>query len=196
MPSVDDDDTRQRFERFALPHLDAAYNLARWLTRNDHDAQDVVQEACLRAMHYFASFRGEQARPWLLTVVRHSCYAWLRENRPAELVHVGDGDAMPEPAAPSSDEPLETALRNADRVRLNQAIAALPIDFREVLVLRELEDLSYRDIARIADIPIGTVMSRLSRARALLRDALQPAARPRTAVLRPVPRAARGGDGA
>src|SRR4249919_3277316 len=124
MPPVDDDDTRRRFERFALPHLDAAYNLARWLTRNDHDAQDVVQEACLRAMHYFASFRGEQARPWLLTVVRHSCYAWLRENRPAELVSLGDGDgdAMPEPAAPLSDEPLEIALRNADRLRLNQAI--------------------------------------------------------------------------
>nr|WP_168559949.1 sigma-70 family RNA polymerase sigma factor [Rhizobacter sp. SG703] len=196
MPVVDDDTDRRRFERFALPHLDAAYNLARWLTRNDQDAQDVVQEACLRAMHYFASFRGEQARPWLLTIVRHSCYAWLRENRPAELVHFGDGDdgGVPEAAAPSAEGPHETALRNADRARLNQAIAALPIDFREVLVLRELEDLPYKDIARIADIPIGTVMSRLSRARALLREALQPAAPARAAVLRAVPRSTGTGE--
>lgn len=184
---MNDDETRRRFEHVALPHLDAAYNLARWLTRNDQDAQDVVQEACLRAMRYFASFRGDQARPWLLTIVRHTCYAWLRENRPAELVHF---DEPPEAAAPSADEPHEHAVRRADRAQLNQAIAALPIDFREVLVLRELEDLPYRDIARIADIPLGTVMSRLSRARALLREALQPeAARPRATVLRAVRRA-------
>ena len=185
---MDDDETRRRFEHVALPHLDAAYNLARWLTRNDQDAQDVVQEACLRAMRYFASFRGDQARPWLLTIVRHTCYAWLRENRPAELVHFDDEAGPPEAAAPPGDEPHEHAVRRADRAQLNQAIAALPIDFREVLVLRELEDLPYRDIARIADIPLGTVMSRLSRARALLRVALQPEARPRTAVLRAVRR--------
>src|SRR3989442_1218301 len=90
--SVSDEDHRRRFESLALPHLDAAYNLARWLTRNDHDAQDVVQEACLRAMRYFGSFRGEQARPWLLQIVRHTCYAWLRENRPVEVEALGAQD--------------------------------------------------------------------------------------------------------
>ena len=193
---------RTRFEHLALPHLDAAYNLARWLTRNDHDAQDVVQEACLRAMRYFETFRGEHARPWLLQIVRHTAYSWLQRNRPAEVVSMqghadNDGDVdgarWPEAAAPAADEPPAVAVRNADRVLINRAIAALPIAFREVLVLRELEDLSYKDIARIADIPVGTVMSRLSRARALLQQALQPGARPeagqeRRPVLRDVSR--------
>ena len=188
----EDDQRRARFERLTLQHLDAAYNLARWLTRDDHDAQDVVQEACLRAMRYFDAFRGEQARPWLLTIVRHTCYAWLKENRATELQGHDDDDdpAVLEGVAPASDEPHEAALRNADRARINQAIAALPIAFREVLVLRELEDLSYRDIARIADLPVGTVMSRLSRARALLRSALQTEGRP---ALRPVPKAQQRG---
>jgi RNA polymerase sigma-70 factor, ECF subfamily len=183
--SVNDDETRQRFEGLALQHLDAAYNLARWLTRNEHDAQDVVQEAWLRAMRYFSGFRGEQFRPWWLTIVRHTCYGWLKTNRPFDLVAPGDEDgSATESAAPASDEPHEIAVRNADRAQINNAIAALPIDYREVLVLRELEDLSYKDIARIADVPIGTVMSRLSRARSLLRQALQPGARP---ALRAVP---------
>lgn len=186
-----DEETRQRFERLALPHLDAAYNLARWLTRNDHDAQDVVQEACLRAMRYFETFRGEQARPWLLQIVRHTCYSWLRQNRPADVLAFDAADeAWPEAAAPAADEPMAVAVRNADRALINRAIAALPIAFREVLVLRELEDLSYKEIARIADIPVGTVMSRLSRARALMQQALQPGARP---VLRDVSRAVKGG---
>src|SRR5882672_11155098 len=174
----------------ALQHLDAAYNLARWLTRNEHDAQDVVQEAWLRAAHYFGGFRGEQFRPWWLTIVRHTCYGWLKDNRPAELVApAGDDAEATEGVAPSSDEPHEAAVRNADRAQINHAIAALPIDYREVLVLRELEDLPYKDIARIADIPIGTVMSRLSRARGLLREALRPDARP---ALRAVPMSQRG----
>ena len=181
-----------RFELLLLPHLDAAYNLARWLMRNDHDAQDVVQEACLRAMRHFGSFRGEQARPWLLQIVRHTGYSWLRQNRPSEVVALdADEDTWPEAVAPAADEPMAVAVRNADRVLVNRAIAALPIAFREVLVLRELEDLSYKEIARIVDVPIGTVMSRLSRARALMQQALLPGARP---MLREVPvRATRGG---
>jgi RNA polymerase sigma-70 factor (ECF subfamily) len=176
---VSDDDTLQRFERLVLPHLDAAYNLARWLTRNDHDAEDVVQESCLRALRYFGGFRGEQARPWLLQTVRHTCYSWLSANRPAEIVSTDDDEHGPrESAAPDEEQPEAVLLQRADRVRVNEALAALPITLREVLVLREMEDLSYKDIARIAGIPIGTVMSRLSRSRAALRDALAAPARP------------------
>lgn len=193
-----DHDARRRFELLALPHLDAAYNLARWLTGNPQDAQDVVQDACLRALRYFGGFRGEQVRPWLLQIVRHTCYTWLKENRPAEMVTVDDsGDPSFDGAAsfaasvaPAADEPLAVLMRNADRQLINQAISALPVAYREVLVLRELEDLPYRDIARIANLPIGTVMSRLARARRLLQQALLPGVRP---VLRTVPRAARGG---
>jgi RNA polymerase sigma-70 factor, ECF subfamily len=192
MPAVTDDESRQRFALLALPHLDAAYNLARWLTRDDQDAQDVVQEAFLRALRHFAGFRGDQARPWLLQIVRHTCYSWLRENRPADVVSFDDGEDpwQDSVAAPQADEPQSLAQRNADRAQINQAIASLPIVFREVLVLRELEDLPYRDIARIADIPIGTVMSRLARARGLMKQALRPGPRP---ALRSVPQPARGG---
>ena len=184
-------DERRRFEALALPHLDAAYNLARWLTRNDQDAQDVVQESTLRALRYFGSLRGDQARPWLLQIVRHTCYGWLAKNRPAEVVSLDDSeDAGRDITAPAALEPQTIAVRNDERARINRALASLPIAFREVLVLRELEDLAYKDIARIVDVPIGTIMSRLARARALMRDALAPeslapeAARP---VLRAVP---------
>ncbi len=173
------------------PHLDAAYNLARWLTRNDHDAQDVVQEAMLRAMRYVDSFRGEQARAWLLQIVRHTTWSWLRQNRPAELVSLDADDAAHEPAAPADQEPLALALRHADRAQINRAIAALPVVYREALVLRELEELSYKEIARILDVPVGTVMSRLSRARTLMQQALRPGARP---PLREVPRTMQGGQ--
>jgi RNA polymerase sigma-70 factor, ECF subfamily len=185
-----DDESWQRFERLALPHLDAAYNLARWLTHNDHDAQDVVQEATMRAMRYIGGLRGDSARAWLLQIVRHTCYSWLAENRPAERTHFDDDDAWQDIPGPAAEEPQAVALRHADRAQINQAIAALPIPYREVLILRELEDFSYSDIARIADIPVGTVMSRLSRARGLLRQSLSPDTRP---VLRPVPRATRDG---
>jgi RNA polymerase sigma-70 factor (ECF subfamily) len=169
-----DEENRKRFESLAMPHLDAAYNLARWLTRNDDDAQDVVQESFMRAMRYMGGFRGDSARAWLLQIVRHTCYSWLKENRPVQKVALDDiDDAWQEIAAPATDEPH------------SEAIAALPVPFREVLVLRELEDLSYTDIARIADIPLGTVMSRLARARGLMREALMPTARP---TLRTVPR--------
>jgi RNA polymerase sigma-70 factor (ECF subfamily) len=185
---MDDDETWRRFEQLALPHLDAAYNLARWLTRNDEDAADVVQDALLRAMRYINGLRGDAARPWLLQIVRHTCYSWLKQNRPAEQLLFDD--AWQGIAAPASDEPPMVAMRKADRAQINAAIAALPVPYREVLVLRELEDLSYQDIARIAEIPVGTVMSRLSRARGLMRAALAPNPRPQ---LRTVPRALRNG---
>ena len=186
-----DDETRRRFESLAMPHLNAAYNLARWLTHNDHDAQDVVQEALERAMRYMGTFRGDNARAWLLQTVRNPCFTWMKENRPAQRMFLDEADdAAHELAAPATEEPPALAMRKADRQQINQAIADLPVVYREVLVLRELEDLSYNDIARIADIPVGTVMSRLARARGLMRDALAPAARP---VLRPVPRTTQGG---
>ena len=160
---------RARFEQQVLPHVDAAYNLARWLTRNDHDADDVLQDALLRAYRFFGGLRGD-ARPWLLAIVRNACWSWLQANRPAELAAVDD--------AAEADTPGPEALlaRELDRRAVNQAIAALPLPYREALVLRELEDLSYKEIARIADVPIGTVMSRLARARRLLAETLRPAA--------------------
>jgi RNA polymerase sigma-70 factor, ECF subfamily len=181
----------RRFEQLALPHLDAAYNLARWLTGNDDDAQDVVQEAVLRALRYFAGFRGDNARPWLLQIVRHTCFAWMKRNRPADIVPLGDDDdehaggMWHEPAA---DEPYLAVVRGDERAQINQALKQLPVTFREVLVLRELEDLSYREIATIADVPVGTVMSRLARARNLMRIALTPGGRPGLCVV--------GGNGA
>lgn len=153
-----------------LPHLDAAYNLARWMTRNDHDAQDVVQEAALRAYRFLDGLRGE-ARPWLLAIVRNSCFSWLQINRPADMAGFDDRVLELQPA--DEDGPEALAARGFDRRMLNEAIGALPAQFREALVLRELEDLSYKEIARIADVPIGTVMSRLSRARRLLAESLR-----------------------
>lgn len=158
------------FERVVLPHLGAAYNLARWLTRNEQDAEDVVQEAMLRAYRFFGGLRGE-ARPWLLAIVRNYCFTWLQANRPGDTVALDEGVAelLPDYA----DGPEALAARNMDRRMLNAAITALPTRFREVLILRELEDLSYKDIARIADVPIGTVMSRLARARRHLAESLR-----------------------
>jgi RNA polymerase sigma-70 factor (ECF subfamily) len=186
-----DEESWQRFERLALPHLDAAYNLALWLTKNGDDAQDVVQDAMIRAMRYIDGLRLDSARPWLLQIVRHTCYSWLKENRPAEKVLLDDpDDAWRDLPAPTSGEPPAIAIRKAERRQIDDAIAALPVGYREVFVLRELEDLSYNDIARIAEIPVGTVMSRLARARGLMRVALAPAARP---ALRTVPRTTHGG---
>jgi RNA polymerase sigma-70 factor (ECF subfamily) len=158
----------QRFEKQVLPHLDAAYNLARWLTRNDQDAQDVVQDAILRAYRFFDGLRGEP-RPWLLAIVRNTSFSWLERNRAADTAPIEEDSAV----ADSSYEPETVAAFNMDRRILNEGIAALPAQFREVVVLRELEDMSYKDIARIAEIPIGTVMSRLARARRLLADSLK-----------------------
>jgi len=157
----------RQFERLALPHLDAAYNLARWLTRNDSDAEDVVQDAYLRAYKYFASFRGENFRAWLLAVVRRAAYDWMHRNRPAEVVSNADMD-LEAVARDSGDNPETAQHPRADAAMVNQKIAALPVPFREVVVLRELQELSYKDIAEIAGVPVGTVMSRLARARAML----------------------------
>ena len=169
-------DKRNRFETEVLPHLDAAYSLARWLVRDEHVAEDIVQDAFLRAFQYFGRFHGDAAKPWLLGIVRNVCYTWFAQNKRAlELVSPQE-DAELE--APSLDhhgdrQTPETVLaQTVQRAMVNAAIVALPIPFREVLVLRELEELSYEDIARISHIPLGTVMSRLSRARALLRKTL------------------------
>lgn len=170
----------RRFEQSVLPHLDAAYNLARWLTCNAHDAEDVVQEACLRAFKFFDSFHGGNTRAWLLTIVRHTCYTWLKRNRPNGVIHgfdeemhgVDENSGMPGAFTPADNDPQTLLSQSTDEKRLNQAIAGLPLEFREVLILRVLEDMSYKEIAGIAHIPIGTVMSRLSRARRLLQQSL------------------------
>ena len=170
------DDAQGRFAASVLPHLDAAYNLARWLVRDAHDAQDVVQDALVRALRHFDGFRGGDPRPWLLAIVRNAAFAWLGSRRPGDVDIPDDElDAALAVGAPPSD-PESLAIRRAERREIDAAIAALPIAFREAVVLRELEELSYRDIARITDVPIGTVMSRLSRARHLLAVALRPEA--------------------
>jgi RNA polymerase sigma-70 factor (ECF subfamily) len=168
---------RQRFEAVALPHLDAAYNLARWLTRNDADAADVVQEAFVRALTYFDGYREENPRAWLLTIVRNTCYRWLERNRSATIVPLSREveERMEGASADLHGEPVpdpeSLAARHRDSALLNELIAELPPTFREALVLRELEDLSYQEIADVLSVPIGTVMSRLARARGLLKDA-------------------------
>ena len=159
--------TENRFQELVLPHLDAAYNLARWLARDPHDAEDVVQDACVRAMKYVGSLNGSNGKSWFLTIVRHAFYDWCGRNRPAEILH-DDGSAIDRYVDLAADHPEQTAMRNAEWQSLADAVAALPLAYREVLILRELEELSYKEIAAIAGIPIGTVMSRLARARSLL----------------------------
>ena len=163
-------DKLARFEQSILPHMDAAYNLARWLTRNGDDAEEMVQEAYLRAFKFFDSFRGVDGRAWLLTIVRNTCYTWLQQNRRYETtmmfdeeIHSTDGD---------SSDPATLVLQSADQQILRQALEELPIEFREVVVLRDLEGFSYKEIADIANIPAGTVMSRLARARERLKQLL------------------------
>jgi RNA polymerase sigma-70 factor (ECF subfamily) len=166
-------DTEQlaRFEQVVLPHLHAAYNLARWLTHNDDDAEDVVQESYLRALQFFAGFHGGDGRPWLLAIVRNTCYTWLERNRPRQPTATFDEDKHSgTDAVPGPEAPL---LRREERQQLRQALAELPPDFREVIVLRELEGLSYKEIAQITEAPLGTVMSRLARARERLHEALR-----------------------
>jgi RNA polymerase sigma factor (sigma-70 family) len=166
-------DERGRFERATLPHLDAAYNLARWLTRDEHAADDVVQEAFFRAAKFFASFRGGDGRTWLLAVVRRASYDWMAKRR------VGAAASYDEDAHAPADEslnPESLAVRTADQQLLRQALEELPPEFREAVVLRELEGLSYQQIAAVAGVPIGTVMSRLSRARKQLQQRLAPCA--------------------
>ena len=163
-------ETLLRFEQTILPHLDAAYNLARWLTRNQHDAEDMVQEAYLRAFKFFYSFRGNDARSWLLSIVRNCCYTWLHQKRAHELSTMFDEELHS--VAAEASNPAELVLQNADREILLSALDQLPVEFREALVLRDLEGLSYKQIAEIANIPTGTVMSRLARARERLKRIL------------------------
>ena len=161
------------FEALVLPHLDAAYNLARWLVRDEHAARDIVQDSCVRALRYFASFRGDQARPWLLAIVRNNCLSWLEAQRSQpEQVELEALEAAAVPPTQPSDDPLALLEGQRQRLRVDTAIAALAPPFREVIVLREIEGLAYAEIATIADIPVGTVMSRLARARAELKAAL------------------------
>jgi RNA polymerase sigma-70 factor (ECF subfamily) len=162
------------FEQVVLPHLDAAYNLARWLLSREHDAEDVVQDACVRAFNAFGQFQGGDARCWLLTIVRNSCYTWLTRNR--ERAATASFDESLHDVATEALNPRIILQQRADRDAVKQAIEDLPVEFREVLILREFEGLSYQQIASIADLPVGTVMSRLARARARLERALAPRA--------------------
>jgi RNA polymerase sigma-70 factor (ECF subfamily) len=159
----------------ALPHLDAAYNLARWLTRDPGDAADVVQEAMLRALRFFGGYRGGSGKSWLLAIVRNTAFDWMKANRPSEIVQLIDGgdDGVGidlENFASNDDDPETALIRTLDRQQLDRMIAELPTEFRECLVLRELEDMSYKEIAHVTGTPIGTVMSRLARARKLMRN--------------------------
>jgi RNA polymerase sigma-70 factor (ECF subfamily) len=150
------------FDQAVLPHLDAAYNLARWLTRNNQDAEDVTQEACLRAFKYWKGFSGRDSRSWLLAIVRNTFYSWLRQ-RSDQPVLTDDGEM--DGTAGSTPDPETTLIRNVDRNTLRAALEDLAVEFREAIVLREMEGLSYKEISDIAGVPIGTVMSRLARAR-------------------------------
>ena len=166
-----DDEKRRRFERLVLPHLDAAYDLARWLTRDAAFAEEVAQEAFLRAYRFFDTFRGDEGRPWMLAIVRNTCFSMLEKEPPSgrfetfdEVVHGGAYDPLPS----TEDE----AIARQDAARVQEAVAVLPLEFRESIVLRELHGLSYKEIAAVTDVPIGTVMSRLARGRLLLAKAL------------------------
>jgi RNA polymerase sigma-70 factor (ECF subfamily) len=150
--------------------MDAAYNLARWLSGNDSDAQDVVQEAYLRAFKFFDGFRGGNSRAWLLRIVRNAFYDWLKLNRPEEGVEPFDETLHD--TIDHSEGPDALLLEKADHELLHKVIAELPVDFREILVLRELEGFSYKEISEVAGVPLGTVMSRLARAREQLRALL------------------------
>ncbi len=166
-----DDEKRRRFERLIVPHLDAAYGLAKWLARDTVAAEEVVQEAYLRAFRFFDSFRGEEGRAWTMAIVRNTYFSMIETDPPAgrfetfdEAIHGGAFDAAPTPE--------DAALASEAKARVRDAVAALPIEFREAIVLRELHSLSYREIAAVTGAPIGTVMSRLARGRLLLAKAL------------------------
>ena len=165
---MSDSPQQRRFETLVMPHLDAAYNLARWLVRSEADADDVLQEASLKAYRFLEQCRAEDAKGWFLAITRNAAYSWLRNKRPQELVlSVGAEGELAELAAdPATPESL--ILDGEINRRLEEAIGALPVPFREVVVLREQEELSYKEIAALMGVPIGTVMSRLARGRALL----------------------------
>jgi RNA polymerase sigma-70 factor (ECF subfamily) len=167
-----DENQRELFEQTIVPHLNAAYNLARWLTRNQHDAEDLVQEAYLRAFRFFGGFHGGDGRAWLLAVVRNTCLTWLSKKTggasvAAEFNEQLHGDAT----APMDAE--HAMIRDSRIDSLRDCVETLPVEYREIIVLRELEELSYRQISEIAGVPIGTVMSRLSRGRERLLDCME-----------------------
>jgi RNA polymerase sigma-70 factor, ECF subfamily len=180
---------REQFEQLVLPHMDAAYNLARWLVRNPHDAEDLAQEAMTRAIKFFNGFRGGDARAWLLTIVRNSCFTWLGRNRAKDLAEFDEETHSPgisgqanqssiqEPANPEA-----LAVAENERALVRLALEELPVIFREAVVMRELEGMSYKEIADVTGVSIGTVMSRLARGRERLRALLvQPSIRSRAA---------------
>lgn len=166
---MSDADTSARFEAATLPHLDAAYRLARWIVRDDADAEDVVQEAYLRAFRFFDDVRGD-VRPWLLTIVRNTCYSWLERDR--KLAAAADPDFEVAEIEDRGPSPEARLVREDDAARLHEAIGRLRPEYREVVTLREFEGLSYKEIAEVTGASLGTVMSRLSRARQRLYDAL------------------------
>ena len=165
---MSDTEQQAQFERLVMPHLDAAYNLARWLAGNDHDAEDIAQEACVRAFRFVGGCRNSDGRAWLLAIVRNAAFSWLKKNRSQPLLSIDD-DEFPEIEDQSG---AASSFHSADTDALRAALEALPMEFREALVLRELEGLSYKEIAEIAEVPVGTVMSRLARARRQLQGAL------------------------
>jgi RNA polymerase sigma factor (sigma-70 family) len=169
MADVLESDERERFEQLVMPHQDAAFNFARWLLRSRVDAEDVTQEAMVRAYRFFRGFRGGDARAWLLQIVRNACYTWLEKNRAVDLTTEFD-ETIHQPAMTT---PEAAAVAANERERLMKALESLPPRSREVLVLRELEGCSYKEIAAIASIPIGTVMSTLARARERLQLVLR-----------------------
>ena len=168
---VPDTARHERFEEAVLPHLDAAYSLARWLTRNDQDAQDVTQEACLRAFRFFDGYQGGNMRAWLLTILRNTCYTWLHHNRRGDSTELFN-EEIHSPEVPGGSDPEVQVLASADKETLRRALEELPDAFREALVLREMEGMSYKEIADVTSVSLGTVMSRLARARTRLRQTL------------------------
>ncbi|OWT77291.1 MULTISPECIES: sigma-70 family RNA polymerase sigma factor [unclassified Achromobacter] len=183
--AITDAASAQRFERLVLPHLDSAFNVARWLTRNDQDAQDVVQEALLRAFRFSGGLRGDDGRAWLLSIVRNTFRSWYAENRK----HAGESTEFEDEEhsgrhadpvtglTPEEHGPEAMFIRAQNQRRVHDALSLLRLEYREVIVLRELEELSYKEIAMILDIPMGTVMSRLGRGRQQLAALLAPAER-------------------
>ena len=160
-----------RFEEIALPHLSAAYNFARWLLHNNQDAEDAVQEAYLRAFKSFSGYYGGDSRSWLFTIVRNTCYTWLQKNRATQLTDPID-DKLDEIGLDFAD-PETLLLQSIDTQMVRHALQDLPIEFREIMVMREMEGLSYKEIANVVDVPIGTVMSRLARGRKRLQRLLE-----------------------
>ncbi len=175
VPIVQNNDERAAFDEVFLPHLPEAYRLAQWLAGNASDAEDIVQEAALRAYRGIRSFGAVNARAWSLTIVRNTAFSWLTKNRPKTVVFMNDLSAAQQqelehegPHGTRIETPEEIAVFKADTEQVQKALAQLPVQFREVIILRELNQMNYRDIAEITNVPIGTVMSRLSRGRQLL----------------------------